>query len=137
MQWMITSIPGLNLLLISSWMEVWFVKVVARYLNFSTLSKHVLPVFMLWFCPSGWSWDTTIYFVFSAFTLDHCAYYWLEKLLYFSLCKVHWSNLLVTTKTFLFFQFLHNTNSSSTHILSKKQIHILYLQSYTTVKTFI
>jgi hypothetical protein len=37
-------------------------------LNCSTLSKDLLPVFMLWFCPAFSSPNTTIYLIFSAFT---------------------------------------------------------------------
>ena len=36
------ALPDLNLLLISSAIEFWFVKVVPKYLNYSTLSKVLL-----------------------------------------------------------------------------------------------
>jgi len=41
--------PTLNLLLISSRIEFWFVMVVIKYFNSSTLSKNTLPIVMLWF----------------------------------------------------------------------------------------
>jgi hypothetical protein len=37
-------------------------------LNFSTFPKHLLPIFMSWFCPAFWWWDSNIYLVFSVFT---------------------------------------------------------------------
>jgi len=36
--------PDFSLLLISSWIELWFVKVVTKYLNNSTLSKELLSI---------------------------------------------------------------------------------------------
>ena len=44
--------PDFNLLLISSWMKFRFDMVVPSYLNCSTLSKDLLLIFMLWFCPA-------------------------------------------------------------------------------------
>jgi hypothetical protein len=35
------AFPDFNLLLISSWMELWFVKVVPKYFNPSTISKEI------------------------------------------------------------------------------------------------
>jgi hypothetical protein len=44
--------------------------VVPKYLNCSTFSKHLLPIFMSWLCPAFWWWDSNIYLqlVFSVFT---------------------------------------------------------------------
>ena len=42
------AIPDFNLLLISSWIELWFVKVVPKHLYSSALSKELLPIFILW-----------------------------------------------------------------------------------------
>ena len=56
------------LLSISSWVEFWFVKVVPKYLSSSTLSKELLPVFILWLRPAFRSRDMTTYWVLSAFT---------------------------------------------------------------------
>ena len=61
------AFPVFSLLLISSWMEVWFIGVVPKYLNYSSLSKHFSSVFILWFCHAFWSWDMTMYLVLSAF----------------------------------------------------------------------
>jgi hypothetical protein len=47
------AFPDFNLLLISSWMKFRFVRVVPRYLNCSTLSKDLLSISMLWFCPAS------------------------------------------------------------------------------------
>jgi len=65
---MIASIPWLQLLLISSWIEISYVKVVPKYLNSYTLSKELLSIFILWLRPKFWSRDITMYLVLSAFT---------------------------------------------------------------------
>ena len=43
------ALPDLNRLLISSAIEFWFVKVVPKYLNSSTLSKVLFPIHRNWF----------------------------------------------------------------------------------------
>jgi hypothetical protein len=48
------ALPEFGLLLMSSWMKFWFVTVVPKYLNRSTFSKHLLSIFMSWFCPAFW-----------------------------------------------------------------------------------
>ena len=75
------AFPDFSLLLISSWIEFWFVKFVSKYLNFSTLSKELLSVFILWLGPVFWSRHMTIYSFLSAL-LDQSPYYGLTKLLY-------------------------------------------------------
>ena len=40
------AFPYFNLLLISSWMEFWFVRVVPKYVSFATLSKDFFPIFI-------------------------------------------------------------------------------------------
>ena len=60
--------PVFNLFLISSWIQFWCVKVVTKYLNFSTLSKELLPNFILRLQLAFWSRDMTVYLVLSAFT---------------------------------------------------------------------
>jgi hypothetical protein len=62
------AFPDFNRLLIPSWMEFRLVRVVPKYLNFFTLSKDLLSIFMLWFCPAFWFRDMTMYLVFSAVT---------------------------------------------------------------------
>ena len=62
------AFPDLNLLLISSTIEFWFVKVVPKYLNSSTLSKVLLSILALWIRPAFWSRDTTMFLVLSALT---------------------------------------------------------------------
>jgi hypothetical protein len=42
-----------NLLLISSWMLFWCGRFVPKYMNCSTLSQNLFPIFMLRFCPSA------------------------------------------------------------------------------------
>jgi hypothetical protein len=49
-----------SLFLISSWIEFWFVKVVAKYLNNSTLSDELLPILILWLRHAFWSWDEQV-----------------------------------------------------------------------------
>ena len=41
------ALPHYNLLSISSWIEFWFVNVIPKYLNSSTLSKELLSTFVL------------------------------------------------------------------------------------------
>jgi hypothetical protein len=48
------AFPYINLLLISSWTELRFVRVVPKYLNCSTLSKDLLSIFTLWLRPAFW-----------------------------------------------------------------------------------
>ena len=62
------AFPDFMLLLISSWVEFWFVKVVAKYLNSSTFSKELLSIFILWLRPESWSQDMTMFLVLTAFT---------------------------------------------------------------------
>jgi len=57
-----------KLILISSRIEVWFVKAVQIYFNSSTLSKEPLSVFILWLRPAFWSWGMSMFLVLSAFT---------------------------------------------------------------------
>ena len=49
-------------------MEFWFVRVVFKYMNCSTLSKELLPIFTLWLLRAFWSRDMTMYLVLSEFT---------------------------------------------------------------------
>ena len=65
---MIASILYFNLLLISSWIEFWFVMVVSKYLNCSTLSKELLPISVLWLRPALWLQHMTMHLVLSTFT---------------------------------------------------------------------
>ena len=60
--------PYLNLLLISSGIEFWFIKVVPKYLNSSTISKVLLSVLTLWIRPAFWSGVMTMHLVLSALT---------------------------------------------------------------------
>ena len=61
------AFPDLNLLLIFSRMTFWFVMVVPKYLNCSTVSNDLLPICKFPFYRAFWSRDMTIYLVFSAF----------------------------------------------------------------------
>ena len=62
------AFPDFNLLLISSQIEFWFVKVVPKYLNYSTLSKDLLSVFILSLRPAFWSQYMVMYLVLLALT---------------------------------------------------------------------
>ena len=62
------AFPDFNLLLISSWIEFWFFKVVPKYLNSSTLPNELLSIFILWLRPAFWSRDLTMFLVLSEFT---------------------------------------------------------------------
>jgi len=57
--------PDFCLLLISSWIQFWFVKVVPKYLN---SSKATMSVFVLWLHPAFWYWDMSMYLDLSAFS---------------------------------------------------------------------
>jgi hypothetical protein len=63
------AFPDFNLLLISSWMEFWFVRVVPKYLNCSTVSNDSLPICMLIFFSAFWSQDLVTHLVFTVLTL--------------------------------------------------------------------
>jgi hypothetical protein len=52
----------------STWIKLWFVTVVPKYLNFAKFSKDLSPSFMLWFWPAFWWRDINIYFVSFMFT---------------------------------------------------------------------
>jgi hypothetical protein len=54
----------LNLLWMYSWLEFWFVSVISRSLNCSTLSKDSVSIFRLWFWPACWSRDMAMFLVF-------------------------------------------------------------------------
>jgi hypothetical protein len=46
--------------------QIWFLTVVPKYLNCDTFSNDLFAIFMSWFCPAFWWWDSNIYLVFSA-----------------------------------------------------------------------
>ena len=54
------AFPDFSLLLISSWIEFWFVKVVHKHLNSSTLSNELLSFFITRLRPAFWSRDMTM-----------------------------------------------------------------------------
>jgi hypothetical protein len=62
------ALPEFSLLLISSWIRIWFVIIVLKYLNCATFSNNLLAFFMSWFCPAFWWRDSNIYLVFSVIT---------------------------------------------------------------------
>jgi len=64
----IARIPDFDLLLLSSWIEFWFIRFVLKYLNCSTLSKELLSTFIVWLCPAFWSWNMTTYLISSEIT---------------------------------------------------------------------
>jgi hypothetical protein len=53
---------------IYSWIRFSFVIIVPKYLNCATFSNNLLPVFMSWFWPAFWWWDSNVYLVFYVFT---------------------------------------------------------------------
>ena len=60
--------PDFSLFLISSWIQIWCVKVVLKFFNCSTFSHELFSGFILWLRPTFWSQDMTMYLVVSAFT---------------------------------------------------------------------
>jgi hypothetical protein len=61
-------LPELHLVLISSLIKAWFATVIPKYLDFATLSKDLLTIFVLRFCPAFLWRDSNICLVFSVFT---------------------------------------------------------------------
>jgi hypothetical protein len=52
------ALPQFNLLLISLWMQFWFVSIIPKYLSFILFSKHMFRgIFISWFCAAVWSQD--------------------------------------------------------------------------------
>jgi hypothetical protein len=62
------ALSEFRLLLISSWVKIWFLTVVPKYLNYVTFSKDLLAFFMSWFCLAFWWRDSNTNLVFFAFT---------------------------------------------------------------------
>jgi hypothetical protein len=62
------AFPDCSLLLISSWIESWFVKVVLKYFNSSTHAKHYHQLLYCDFILHSDLDDMTMYLVLSAFT---------------------------------------------------------------------
>jgi len=48
------AFPDFNLLLISSWIEFWYVVAVPKYMNYPTISKESLSIMILWLRPAFW-----------------------------------------------------------------------------------
>jgi hypothetical protein len=80
------SLYLLNVLLTSLCKEFWFVNVILKYLNFATVSKDLLVIFMVWlyrvFC---WE-DINIFLFFSSFISAPTSSLWWIKLLFKYLC---------------------------------------------------
>jgi len=93
-------------------MEYWFVKVVAKYMNCSTLSKELLPTVIMLFCPAFWCRGMTMYVLFSAFTSRPIS-------------------LLATAKAFVFF-FLRGGANKSLALSGRKQATATKLGIYST-----
>ena len=56
------------LLLISFWMQFWYVSVIHKYLNFPHTSKGFITcVYVLWFCAGCCWWNRNIFSAFSTF----------------------------------------------------------------------
>jgi len=66
-------------------MQIWFVTVIPKHLNFATFSKDLLAISKLLFCPAVWWQDITIYLVFSVHTLDQPSFQPVTELLCFYL----------------------------------------------------
>jgi len=58
----------LGLHVMRSWIEFWFVNVVPKHVNSSTLSKDLLSSFILWLHLEFWPRNMNMYLVLSAFT---------------------------------------------------------------------
>jgi hypothetical protein len=61
------TFPDFSLLLISSCMGFWYVRVISKHTNYSTLSKTLLPLLTLCVCPALQLRYMLMYLVFSAF----------------------------------------------------------------------
>jgi hypothetical protein len=54
LNWMPTSTLQISFILISLWIQFGFLNVFPKYLNFDTVSKDLLAIFMLWSCLAVW-----------------------------------------------------------------------------------
>jgi len=89
------SFPDFNLLLISSWIEIWFVKFDPKYLKCSTLSTEILSVFILWHLLAFWSRDKNIYLVLPAFVTSPVSLLATTKDSVFFILRTLTSNILI------------------------------------------
>jgi len=83
---------------ISSWIELWFVKVVPKYLNSSNFSKKLLLIYILWFRPAFWSWEMTMYSVLSAFTSSPISLLPTNKIVFFFMACMLPSNIVTSSE---------------------------------------
>jgi hypothetical protein len=58
-------------------------------LNCATFSKHLLAIFMSWFFPAFWWWDSNIYLVFSTFALRPTSLL-VDSIRFWRWCITHW-----------------------------------------------
>jgi hypothetical protein len=61
------ALPELSPLMYS-WIKFWFVTAVPKYLNCTTFSNYMFPIFISRFWPAIWWRDANMYLVFSTFT---------------------------------------------------------------------
>ena len=62
------AFPKSNMVLISSWMQFWYVSVVPKYVDFAKFVMDVLATFVLWLCSTFYWWYLSIYFLSIFFT---------------------------------------------------------------------
>jgi hypothetical protein len=78
------AVPEFDLILISSYMQIWFVSVIPKYLNYAIFSNNLLAIFTLWFSPLHEAQDMNTYLSLQYLFLDQFSYYCLIKRLCFS-----------------------------------------------------
>jgi hypothetical protein len=67
LDWMVASITRVQSPLKFLLNQFWFVTVIPKYLNCDTFSNDLSAIFMPWFWPDFWWWDSNIYLVFCTF----------------------------------------------------------------------
>jgi hypothetical protein len=67
LDWMVTNIAWIQSLLNLFPVQIWSVTGSPKYFKISALSKDLLALFMLRFCPAFWWRENNIYLVFHAF----------------------------------------------------------------------
>ena len=133
----------------NSWIEFWFVNVVPKYLNCSTLSKQLLSVFISCLRPAFWSRDMTMYLVLSAFTSRPVSLLAITKasVFFFMVCtllpniltSLAWFTIIWTRKlTYIFLISVQmEAHSSSWRLIRKLRTTIYPSDFYEFILSFL
>jgi len=110
-------------------MGFWFVRIVPKHLNSSTLSDNSLPIFMSWSFPPFWSRDMTLYWVFLIFTSRTISLLVTTKVSVFLYSIMTATGVLVSSayswSWFVPFN-LKTSSSASTFLISRSKAKLKY-----------